>query len=63
MHELHARMTHGGMNDRLAVDVVRAALQALLDDPTRGGVPGGAVTFAAMAACATCPTGSSARWA
>jgi len=27
---------------------VRTALQQLLDDPTRGGIPGGAVTFAAM---------------
>jgi len=49
IHELHASMAHGGMSDPLPVDVVRVALQALLDDPTRGGVPGGAVTFAAMA--------------
>jgi len=42
-------MTHGGMSQPLAVDVVRTALKGLLDDPTRGGVPSGAVTFAAMA--------------
>lgn len=48
IHELHANMTHGGMTAALPVDVVRVALRALLDDPTRGGVPGGAVTFAAM---------------
>ena len=48
IYELHANMTHGGMSEPLAVDVVRTALQGLLDDPTRGGVPGGAVTFAAM---------------
>ena len=45
---LHANMTHGGRRDPLAVDVVRVALQAVLDDPTHGGVPSGAVTFAAM---------------
>ena len=49
IHELYADMTHGGMRQPLAADVVRSALQALLDDPTRGGVPSGAVTFAAMA--------------
>jgi exodeoxyribonuclease V gamma subunit len=48
INELHASMTHGGTAQPLAVDVVRTALQGLLDDPTRGGVPGGAVTFAAM---------------
>jgi exodeoxyribonuclease V gamma subunit len=48
IHELYANMTHGGMRQPLAADVVRTALQALLDDPTRGGVPSGAVTFAAM---------------
>ncbi len=41
-------MTHGGRRDPLAVDVVRVALQAVLDDPAHGGVPSGAVTFAAM---------------
>ena len=48
IHELHANMTHGGISEPLAVDVVRTALQGMLDDPTRGGVPGGTVTFAAM---------------
>lgn len=48
IHELHANMAHGGLSEPLAVDVVRTALQGMLDDPTRGGVPGGAVTFAAM---------------
>jgi exodeoxyribonuclease V gamma subunit len=32
----------------LALDVVRAALEAALDDPARGGVPTGMITFAAM---------------
>jgi exodeoxyribonuclease V gamma subunit len=48
IHELYANMSHGGMRQPLAADVVRTALQALLDDPTRGGVPSGGVTFAAM---------------
>jgi exodeoxyribonuclease V gamma subunit len=48
IHELHADMAHGGMREPLAVDVVRIALQAALDDPTRGGIPSGAVTFSAM---------------
>ena len=48
-------MTHGGMSEPLPVDVVRTALQALLDDPTRGGMPGGAVTFAAMASLRNLP--------
>jgi exodeoxyribonuclease V gamma subunit len=55
IHALHANMEHGGMSQPLAVDVVRAALQALLDDPTRGGMPGGAVTFAAMASLRNLP--------
>lgn len=32
----------------LALDVVRAALEQALDDPARGGVPTGMITFAAM---------------
>ena len=32
----------------LAFDVVRAALERALDDPARGGVPTGMITFAAM---------------
>jgi exodeoxyribonuclease V gamma subunit len=32
----------------VSAPVVQTALQALLDDPTRGGVPTGAVSFAAM---------------
>ena len=55
IHELHANMTNGGMREPLSVDVVRTALQGLLDDPTRGGMPGGAVTFAAMASLRNLP--------
>ncbi len=55
IHELSANMTHGGLREPLDVDIVRSALTALLDDPTRGGMPGGAVTFAAMASLRTLP--------
>ncbi len=46
--QLQANMERGGLGRPLEVDVVRAALRGLLDDPTRGGVPTGSVTFAAM---------------
>ena len=52
---LCADMTHGGMSAPVAVDVVRIALQAVLDDPARGGIPSGAVTFAAMASLRALP--------
>ena len=55
IHELCSNMANGGMHKPLHVDVVRTALQAVLDDPTRGGVPGGAVTFAAMASLRNLP--------
>jgi len=37
-----------GLDTPLAFDVVRAALEHALDDPARGGVPTGMITFAAM---------------
>ena len=39
----------------LALDVVRAALEAELDDPARGGVPTGMITFAAMSSLRNVP--------
>ena len=48
IHEFHDNMAHGGMSGPVSADVVQAALRALLDDPTRGGIPSGAVTFSAM---------------
>jgi exodeoxyribonuclease V gamma subunit len=48
VRELHSQMIQGGLASRVPLDVVRTALQALLDDPARGGVPTGAVTFASM---------------
>ena len=39
----------------LSLDVVRAALATALDDPARGGVPSGMVTFAAMTSLRNLP--------
>ncbi len=46
---LHGEMSAGGPGLAVAPAVAQAALAAALDDPARGGVPGGAVTFSAMA--------------
>jgi exodeoxyribonuclease V gamma subunit len=46
--ELHAAIEAGGAHDTIPLDVLRTALEAALDDPVRGGVPSGAVTFATM---------------
>ena len=46
--QLHDRMERGGLQGAIPLEVVRAALADLLDDPGRGGVPGGRVTFASM---------------
>ena len=46
--ELHAAMVAGGARDAIPLDVLRTALESALDDPGRGGVPSGAVTFGTM---------------
>ena len=55
LRELHAgiaqladEMQRGDLVEALPLPVVRQALQQALDEPTRGGVPSGGVTFAAM---------------
>lgn len=56
--ELHDNMVRGGVTEASAVlplDVVRVALDALLDDPARGGVPTGAVTFSSMSSLRAIP--------
>ncbi|MDE2208244.1 MAG: exodeoxyribonuclease V subunit gamma [Betaproteobacteria bacterium] len=55
IHELQSNMARGGISQPLLLDVVRHALRALLGDPTRGGMPGGAVTFAAMSSLRNLP--------
>jgi exodeoxyribonuclease V gamma subunit len=41
INELHANMLRGGARSPLPLAVVHSALRTLLDDPGRGGVPGG----------------------
>jgi exodeoxyribonuclease V gamma subunit len=53
--ELHAHMAAGGAGLAIAPAVAQAALTALFDDPARGGVPGGAVTFSAMSSLRALP--------
>lgn len=53
--ELHANMREGGLQAKLPLSLVHAALSALLDDPARGGVPGGVVSFSAMTSLRSLP--------
>ena len=39
----------------LPLDVVRGAVERALDDPARGGVPGGGVTFSSMSSLRSLP--------
>jgi exodeoxyribonuclease V gamma subunit len=48
-------MNAGEVRGASPFEVVRAALESVLDDPARGGVPGGAVTFGAMASLRDLP--------
>ena len=55
VRELAESLQRGGATQPLPLAVVRAALQQLLDDPGRGGVPTGQVTFASMSALRNLP--------
>ncbi|ODU10232.1 MAG: exodeoxyribonuclease V subunit gamma [Rubrivivax sp. SCN 71-131] len=64
LRELHAviaqladEMQQGGLTEPLPLPVLRQALQQRLDDPARGGVPGGGVTFTAMSSLRGLPYG------
>ncbi|MDD2872148.1 MAG: exodeoxyribonuclease V subunit gamma [Azoarcus sp.] len=48
-------MGAGHPDGRVALDVVHPALAARLDDPARGGVPGGTVTFSALSSLRSLP--------
>jgi exodeoxyribonuclease V gamma subunit len=52
---LHAIAQAAGVQDAVPVEVMRVAVEAALDDPARGGVPTGAVTFSAMASLRNLP--------
>ena len=55
LEELGARIDSSGPAQLLPVDVIRAALQQALDDPARGGVPGGMVTVASISSLRNLP--------
>ncbi len=48
LRQLVDDMHGGGVTETLPLAVVRAALQARLDDPARGGAAGGSINFASM---------------
>lgn len=48
LHTLAAQMAEGGVTGPVEPAVLRRALDELLDEPARGGVPTGRVTIAAM---------------
>ncbi len=52
---LHDNMRRGELTQPVTVDVLRAALEGLVDDPARGGVPTGVVTFSSMTSLRSLP--------
>lgn len=59
IRELSDTMQRGGLDEAgaqpLPLSVVRAALEQQLDDPARGGVPTGGVTFSSMSSLRSLP--------
>jgi exodeoxyribonuclease V gamma subunit len=55
VRELADSMRRGGIDQPVQLAVVRAALEQLLDDPARGGVPSGGITFSSMSSLHTVP--------
>ena len=55
VRELADSMRRGGIEQAVPLAVVRAALEQLLDDPARGGVPSGGITFSSMSSLHTVP--------
>jgi len=53
--QLVAAMSNGGLDGAVPVGVVRKALENVLDDAARGGVPGGSVTFASISSLRSLP--------
>ena len=53
--ELAGAMQRGGLSEPLALAVVHKALEHTLDDPARGGVPTGTVTFTSMSSLRNLP--------
>jgi exodeoxyribonuclease V gamma subunit len=55
LDELAAAMERGGLQEPIASSVVRAVLERAFEDPARGGVPTGRVTFAGMSSLRNVP--------
>ncbi|MHB1121330.1 MAG: exodeoxyribonuclease V subunit gamma [Ramlibacter sp.] len=55
LDQLGEAMLRGGLREPVASSVVRAALERAFEDPARGGVPTGRVTFAGMASLRDVP--------
>ena len=55
IRELHGNMVRGGVTENLTLDVVRSALESLLDDPARGGVPTGKLSFSSISSLRSLP--------
>jgi len=55
LRELQANMVHGGLATPVPLAVVRASLESLFDDPARGGVPTGSITFSSMSSLRNLP--------
>ncbi len=55
IRSLHAHMVGGDLAAEVPLQVLRAALAAELDDPARGAVPSGAITFAAISSLRNLP--------
>jgi exodeoxyribonuclease V gamma subunit len=55
IRELHGDMQRGGADNQTPLEVMRNALQAAFDDPARGGVPSGVLTFSSMSSLRNLP--------
>lgn len=55
IRELCDNMARGDVRENLTLDVARTALEALLDDPVRGGVPTGRLTFSSISSLRSLP--------
>jgi exodeoxyribonuclease V gamma subunit len=55
IQSLSQQWQRGALDEALPLDVVRQALTDALDDPARGGVPTGAVTFSSMSSLRNLP--------
>ena len=53
--DLQDHMERGGLKQPVSLDVVQSALGELLDDPARGGVPSGRVTFSSVSSLRNLP--------